>query len=239
MFIVFKREVKSYFLYSPLGYVFIAAFFILFGIFFMAINIGYGITDINITLSNMSLVLLFLIPALTMRLIAEERKTKTDQLLFTSPISPVKIVLGKFLAATCVFIITLLITLIYAGMLSIFSTPNIPGMINAYIGFLFLGISFISICVFASALTDNQVIAFIIGFSSILVLWILEFLENLISNQVISKIIDWVSLLKRYKDFSDGILKPAPIIYYISVIALFVFLTMRAIEKRRWSEGGA
>jgi len=238
MFAIFKRELRAYFT-SPIAYVFMTGFFALAGIFFLAIELSsYGSTGrFNSVLDNMKLVLLFMIPALTMKLIAEDKKTKVDALLFTSPVRTCSIVLGKFFAATVVFLITIVISLVYPIILSIVSHVPVAEVLNSYIGYTVLGISFISICIFASSLTENQVIAFIIGFSMILLLWILEFTQSFIQSAIITEVIKWLSLLRRYDEISGGIFKLAPIVYYVSVIVLFLFLTIRVIEKRRWSQG--
>lgn len=236
MLAIFKREVRAYFL-SPIAYVFIGAFLVLSDIFFMLGNIFQQQTNFNYTLGSLQLVLLFVVPILTMKLIADERKTKTDQLLLTSPVSVTGIVVGKYLAALFVFFVTLVISLVYPIILFAFGHPSLPELINAYIGFFLLGAAFIAVCVFASSLTDNQVIAAIIGFASLLSLWMIEWIGQSVRSQLFMNIISWLSLLKRYGDFMSGILRPGPIIYYISFSVLFIFLAIRAIEKRRWSEG--
>lgn len=234
MFTIFKREVKAYF-HSPIAYVFIGAFFVLAGIFFMVANILSGNGSFGGTLDSMKLIMLFVIPALVMKLIAEEKKTKTDQLLFTSPVSMTSIVLGKYFAACVVFFITLVISISYNIILFYLAKPPMPELLTAYLGFLLLGMSFIAICIFASSVTDNQIIAFLLGFASILTLWLIQFVGNSVTNKIASNAIDWLSLLKRYEDFAGGVLKPASILYYISIIALFIFLTIRALEKRRYN----
>ncbi|MCX7711735.1 MAG: ABC transporter permease [Clostridia bacterium] len=236
MLAIFKREIRSYFL-SPVAYVFIGAFFILAGMFFMTGNILSGYPNINGTLSTMQLVLTFITPILTMKLLADERKTRTDQLLLTSPVSLTGIVMGKFLAALFVFFVTVLISLIYVVILFIFGSPSVAELINNYLGFFLVGMSFIAISIFASSVTDSQIIAAIVGFASILSLWIIDWVGGAFSNRIISDIVGWLSIMKRSEDFANGILKPASILYYISFSAVFIFLTIRVIDKRRWSEG--
>ncbi len=240
MFTIFKRELRSYFL-SPLAYVYFTGFFVIFGLFFYMINIkgtSYaGISDLTYALNNMKLVILFVLPALTMKLIAEEKRSKTDQLLLTSPIKISSIVIGKYLAAVSIYFFSILISIVYPLILFCYGNPQLGKLINSYLGFVLLGCSFMAICIFMSALTDNQVVAFLLGFGTILSLWLIGYLNNNIQNEMLKKVIDWISILKRYDDFADGILKPAPIVYYLSIIGLFLFLTVRSVEKRRWSEG--
>lgn len=234
---IFKREVKAYF-YSPIAYIFMTAFFIISGIYFYLGNIfPQGMAHFNYTLDALKVVLLFIIPILTMRLFAEERSNKTDQLLITSPLSVISIVLGKYFAALMVFITTLLVSLVYPFILSRFAQIPIAEIINAYVGFLLLGGVFIAIGMFTSTLTENQLIAAVIGFLVLLVLWMLEWIGVTVSNIRIYQFIEWLSIIKRYRDFSGGILRFETIIYYLSYIFLFIFLAVRGIEKRRWSQG--
>jgi len=231
---IFWKEVKSYF-YSPMAYILIGLFILLSSLFFLP-RLLYQNADFNAVLETMGFILLFIVPVLTMRILAEDRKNGTEVLLVTSPVSLTGIVVGKYLAALFVFLIMTVITFIYPIILFAFGAPFTTGLVGGYIGFILLGASFISVGVFASSLTENQVIAVVISFVSLLIMWIIDFVSSTVGG-FLSKILNWFSLLSRYEDFNKGILGLSPIIYYLSFIAVFLFLTVRVIEKRRWSQG--
>ncbi|NLY43721.1 MAG: ABC transporter permease subunit [Clostridiaceae bacterium] len=234
MIAIFRRELKAYF-FSPLGYVFIGFFLLLSGYFFSVSNILRATVNMAVFFSNLSLVFLFLIPILTMRLISEEIKNRTDQLLFTSPVSLTGIVLGKYLAALSMLLITLVITGIYTIFLNIFSDPPMGEIITGYIGFFLLGASFISVGIFISSLTENQIIAAVASFSVLIILWFINWIIPYASNPMFVKVLEWFSMLKRFEVFNMGILSLNNIVYFVSFIITFVFLTIRVLEKRRWS----
>lgn len=233
---IFWKEVKSYF-YSPMAYILIGLFILLVSIFFYP-NLVYPSQggDFTYNLSNMGFILLFIVPVLTMRILAEDRKNGTEVLLITSPVSIVSMVAGKFLAACFVFLIMTALTFVYPIILLAFGGTFTVQLIGGYIGFILLGATFISVGVFASSLTENQIIAVVISFVSLLIMWLAGSLTTMVGG-IASKILGWFSLMTRYEDFSRGILGLSPVIYYLSFIAVFLFLTIRVIEKRRWSQG--
>lgn len=288
MFAVFKRELAAYF-QSPLGYVFMGFFILLSGIFCAITNFIGGNPNFTGVLSSITFIFLIVVPVLTMRLLSEEARQKTDQLLITSPLSITGMVLGKYLAAVAVFLITLAVTVIYPVIMSFFALGGLAGweIFGGYFGFLLLGSSFIAVGLFMSSLTDNQFIAAVITFGALLLLWILDWVTSSIPTDAVSglvflsacgaglvllvylttknlfaaagagiaaaaalllgwlfqraffegiivRILQWFSLLKRYGEFSMGVLSLSPIVYYLSFCAAFVFLTVRMIEKRRW-----
>ncbi|WHH60239.1 ABC transporter permease [Petroclostridium sp. X23] len=234
MVAILKRELKAYF-FSPIGYIFIGFFLLLSGFFFAATNLFTMTADMKQMFGNLSIVFLFLVPVLTMRLISEEKKTKTDQLLFTSPVSVTGIVLGKYLAAVSVFFVTLLITGAYPVILYFFSKPALGEILAGYLGFFLMGTSFIAVGLFISALTENQITAAVASFGTLLLLWLMDWVVPFIQNPYAVKALEWLSILRRFQDFVIGVLSLSPIIYYISFSAAFVFLTIRVLEKRRWS----
>lgn len=245
MLAILKRELRAYF-YTPTAYVFLTVFFIFFSMFFMLTNVFsrgnmYQIVpataNFGYTVSSMILIMLFILPVLVMRLISEERKQKTDQLLHTSPISTVEIVIAKYFSALAVFSVGMLISLIYPIVITIVSGASMKYLIAVYLGFFLVGASFIAICLFASSLTESQVFAGFMGFSFILVLWLMEFIGSVVKSETVKSVINWISLLRRFDDFTSGLIKLAPVVFYLSVIILFIFLTVRTIEKRRWTEG--
>lgn len=235
MFAIFKRELKSYF-YSPIAYALIGLFILLSSIFFLLINLGSQYADFSGNLSTMGFLLLFIVPILTMKILAEDRKNGTEVLLVTSPASIADIVIGKFLATFAVFLVMTVISFIYPIILAIFGKPPFAQLIGAYIGFLLLGASFIAVGVFSSSLTENQVVAAIIGFVSLIIMWLMDSISSYVGG-ITAKVLSWLSLLSRYSDFNQGILNLSPVIYYLSFTAVFIFLTIQVIERRRWSQG--
>lgn len=234
MFAIFKREVKSYF-YSPIAYVLIGFYILLSSIFFLP-NLFGGYADFNSNLSSMGFILLFIVPILTMRSYAEDRKNGTEVLLMTSPVKLTGVVIGKYFAVLTVFLVMTAISLIYPLILSIYGNPPVAQTIGGYIGFILLGATFISIGVFASSLTENQIIAAVVTFVILLVIWLMDAISSMLGG-FLSKVLNWFSLMSRYNDFNLGILNLSPIVYYISFTIVFLFLTVRVIEKRRWSQG--
>ncbi|NJD01649.1 MAG: ABC transporter permease [Ruminiclostridium sp.] len=232
---IFWKEVKSYF-YSPIAYVLIGLFIVLTSVFFTFGNLMRMDGNFNGLLGSAIYFLVFIIPILTMKIIAEDRKNGTEVLLITSPVSLTSVVIGKFLATFFVYLVLTGITFVYPIVLLAFGGQITPSMVGGYIGFLLLGAAFISVGVFASALTESQVIAAVIGIVSLFLMLLSGQVSPYIGG-IIGKILGWFSLLNRYDDFSRGTLGLSPVIYYLSFVAVFLFLTIRIIEKRRWSQG--
>lgn len=155
MWAVIKKELKSYF-FSPIGYIFIGLFLLMFSIFFYTDVFMYQSVNFEYIFYSGSTILTFIVPVLTMRAIAEERKSGTEQLLLTSPVSLTKVVLGKFISATIIVIITELCTFMYFGILSYFGTPHLKTALVTLLGFLLLGMSYISFGILASSITENK-----------------------------------------------------------------------------------
>ena len=166
---IFKKEFRSYFL-SPIGYVFVAIFFFVASLFFVINNIFGGYGDINAVFSSMTMIFLFLTPVITMRSMAEEKNSKTDQLLLTAPVSVVSIVTGKLLAAMSVLAIAMATTVIYPIILLNFTTPAWGKFFGNYVGFFLMGTAFVSIGIYISALTENQIIAAVSTFGVLFLL---------------------------------------------------------------------
>lgn len=230
---IFKKEMKSYFA-SPLGYVFIAVFLLVSALFFFVNNLVYGLGDISYVFSNIILLLVLLIPVLTMRSFAEEKNKKTDQLLLTSPIKVSSIVLGKLFAALAVFGIALVLTVIYPLILSIYTKMSWGMILCNYIGFFLMGASFISIGIFISSLTENLLISAFGSFAALFVVYLMDWVSMSVSNTIISAIVNAISITARFNDFAIGIINIEYVIYFISIVAVFVILTVAQIEKRRW-----
>ena len=232
---ILKRELKEYF-YTPIGYVFVGFFIFLTSWIFSYANIFSASGDLSSLFGNLTIVFMFLVPILTMRLISEEKNTKTDQLLLTAPISIAKIVMGKVLSAFCVFLISLVLSLVYPIIVSIYSKPAISEIAAVYIGFFLMGISYISIGVFISSLTENQIISAVATFAILFVLNLVDMLSMVITNPILTKIISYLSITTRYSDFTNGIVRIDSVIYYLSVSALFIFLTGYQLENRRFKK---
>ena len=235
MLAMYKKELKSYF-YSPMAYILIGIFTILTSIFFYPYLAYYRLGDFSIMLDTISFFLIFIVPVFTMRLLTEDRKSGAETLLLTSPTPLSSVVCGKYFAAVTVFMAMVAVSWVYPVIQVIFGGMISTQLIGGYIGYILLGASFIAYGLFASSLTENQIVAAIICVAGLLVIQIAEALSSMIGG-VAGKALDWFSLLSRYRDFSSGIFGIAPIIYFLSFIALFLFLTVRVIDKRRWSQG--
>ena len=234
MIAVLKKELSLY-LHTTLGVIFVSIFMIFASYYFLFYNILSNSSDLGMLFQTMLMTLVFLVPVLTMRLLSEEKKTKSDQILLTSPVSVTSIIIGKYLSAVIVFLISVFMSLIFAYIVFVNGNPE-PGVIfTVYIGFIIIGAVFIAIGLFISALTESQVIAAIFTFGILLFIQIADSLRGSISNQAVVNFLKWSSLTERYKSFCMGILDISDILYLISIAVLFVFLTIRVIEKRRWS----
>ncbi|MEI6131703.1 MAG: ABC transporter permease [Bacillota bacterium] len=235
MFAVFKREVGAYFK-SPIAYVLIAIFVFISALLFFFLNISSANSEYNETLQNMGIVLVFLMPLLTMRILAEDRKNGSEVLLITSPVSLTKVIIGKYLASFFVFIVMNAISLIFPILLFSFGTPTLSSMLGGYLGFVLLGAAFIGIGLFTSAITESQIIAAVVAFVISLVMLFISSIADLFGG-TIGEVLNWISLLSRNSGFGQGIIEISSVVYYLSIVAVFIFLTIRVMEKRRWSQG--
>lgn len=236
MWAIWKREVQAYF-YQPIAYVLIGLFFLISSIFFTLGTVASGYAEMNYLLQNVTFILIFVIPILTMRILTEDRKNGTEVLLVTSPASVTQIVLGKYLASFTVFLVMFTSTLLYTAILYILGgKPEVPMLIGGYTGFLLLGACFTAIGVFASSLTESQIVSAIISFVFLLIVNLIDSIAAFLGG-FFAKVLDMFSLLSRYNDLNSGIFDITSIIYYLSFTAVFIFLTTRVIDKRRWSQG--
>lgn len=233
---IFKREFNSYFT-SMLGYVFLTIFLLLTGIMFYIVNIGYMLASMTGFFSSVIDVAVFFLPLLTMRLFAEDRKLKTDQLLLTAPVTTWEMVLGKFLAAVGVFLAGVAVTLIYPIMLAIWGNLPVAETINCYIGFILLCSVILAIGAFMSSITGSQIVAAISTYGIIIFTMLLGRVSNFVSNEYFVRALLWLSPVTRFSDFTLGILNLEPVIYYLSLIALFLFFTVQVFERRKTAKG--
>ena len=234
MFAIFKRELKAYFT-SPLGYVFLAIFYAFSGLFFYIFSLSVGSTDISSVFLMMFIVLMVFVPLLTMRLLSEDKKQKTDQLILTAPVSLLSIVMGKFLAAYAIFAIGVAVMPVYGFVMSTFATVSWLPIWGNTVGLLLLGGIFVSIGLFISSLTENQMIAAICGFFINLMILLMNTLKSALPNGFLQDVLSSISVYSRYSEITNGIFSLSSLIFFVSVIFIFLFLTVRVLEKRRWA----
>ena len=231
---IFYRELKAYF-HTPVGYIFVGMFLAVSGYFFAVSNLLTKSPDLGQVLSNMLLMFLFLIPILTMRLLSEEKNSRTDQLLLTSPVSVKSIVLGKFAAAATIYLLTLAITLLYFFVIHMHGTPDLAKIFCNYLGFVLLGFAFISVGLFISSLTQNQSSAAIGTFAALMFLYAVDWSRTVVHSKILSGIINCISVTKWYAEFELGVLSVPAILYYLSFTAVFLLFTICIVDKRRWN----
>jgi len=231
---ILKREFMAYFR-APLGYVFICAMYFFTGYYFFTYNIYNNTTDTSSLFAMLFSVVLFLVPILTMRLLSEERRTKTDQTLLTSPVSRFGIVCSKYLAALCVYTLAISGTLLMAIVLQIYSQPDWAVVIGNFIGLFLLGAALIAVCLFISSLTENQVIAAVGGFGASLFLILLDAMQYVVANRALRVFFNHMSFNGRYRGFTIGVIGFADVVFFLSIIACFICLTTIVLERRRWS----
>jgi ABC-2 type transport system permease protein len=252
VYAVYRKEMGHYFV-SPVAYVVVAVFLIVAGFFFrlytglaiqqsieMAMEGMGSNTDVpgevlSAFFGLLSTLILFLAPMLTMGVYAEERRRGTMELLMTSPITEIQIVLGKFFATLTLFAIMLFPTALYVSYLCFHSEPRTPWMLilAGYLGAMLLGASLLAIGSFISSLTESQLIAVVLSFGAILILWVLDFAVRG-SDSVAGQIFQYISVIHHYDDFTHGVIDTSSVIYYVSVPILFLFFTVRSIDSIRW-----
>lgn len=230
---IYRREIKNYFS-SGIGYIFLAVFYFFAAFFFAEGNLGSNTTDVSSLFSNLNFIMVILIPILTMRLLCEEKRQKTDQLLLTSPVSLTGVVFGKFLAALTVFCFGLAIVAIFSFTMAAYVTVDTFVILGNFLGTLLMASALIGIGMFISSLTESQVIAAVASFFIMLLLSIIGNMTSIVTNKVALALISAVSISTRYTNFSMGIFNLGDAIYYFSIAAAFIFLTVRILEKRRW-----
>ena len=223
MWAIVKKEFKSYFL-SPVGYVFIGLFLIMFSIFFYTDVFYYQSTNFEYIFYSGATILTFITPILTMRTMAEERKSGTEQLLLTSPISITKIVLGKFISATLIVVITELCTFMYFGILSFFGAPHLTTALVTLLGFLLLAMSYISFGLLASSITENQIVAGVITIGFFILTW---FLPNF------SDVFTDFSLINLFTNFPSGQIDIADTVTFVTFTIMCILLTVIVMQRRK------
>ncbi len=231
---VFRKEITTYF-NTMIGYVYMGVFLFFSGLLFNMKNINQGSASISELFGSLFFVLILLTPFLTMRLMAEEKKTKTDQMLLTSPVPVRSIVLGKYFAAVFVLAMSMAATLLYVLIIAIFSSPYFGEIMLGYLGYLLLGGVCISIGLFISSVMENQLSAVLITFVVLLLLWMPSMIS--LSDPVISSVLGILSIFSNYAAFAHGILSASSILYMLSFSFVFLMLTVVVVERRRWGKG--
>lgn len=236
MFAVFKRELKSYF-QTVIGWLFIAAVLALYGLYFYVYNLRNGYPYISYSVSAMAFIMLITVPILTMRSLAEEQHSKTDQLILTSPVSLGKIVAGKYLAMAAVFTVDMLIIAVTPLILSIYGTVPMGESYVAILGFWLYGCACIAIGMFISSLTESQVIAAVLTFAALFLGYMMSSITSVLSQSgnILTKILNCYDLYTPMESFMNGCLDLTGVVYFVSIIILMLFLAVQSIQKRRWS----
>jgi len=287
MFAIYKKELKSYFT-SMVGCVFLSILLIIISIYFFVVNMLNMVADFSMALNAITFVVVLLIPIITMRIIAEENRQKTDQLLLTSPISVTKIVVGKYLALLTLYGIAMVVLCAYPLIMTLYGPAQLAQSYSSIFGFFLMGGSYIAIGLFISSLTESQVIAAVISFIVMIFTYLMSSLAQLLPSDHISvwvimagvmialvvvahmmlrnyiisgvllvvtqtalaliyffkpslydglivNIMDWFSVVARFSSFSLGIMDISALVYYLSVIFVFIFFTILKIKKKRWS----
>jgi gliding motility-associated transport system permease protein len=252
--LIFKRELNSYFS-TLIAYVAITMFLLITGYFFYTSLASFSVISfqaqsnpmvakqyqlLNITetvvrplFGNISIIMLLMTPLLTMRLFSEEKKSGTMELLFTYPVKDVEVVIAKFLACFVVFLTMIMLTTTYPILLLTLGEPEIMPIITGYLGLILLGAAFISLGIFTSSLTENQIIAASVSFGFLLLFWMMSYSVSFVSG-AFGQIISYLSINEHIASLAKGVLDSEDIIYYLCFIILFLFLTLRSLESKRW-----
>lgn len=230
---IFKREFKSFFI-TPIGYVILAIFLFFEGLFFSTMYY-YGYADVTFVFDQSFTLALVAIPIITMRLLSEDRRQKTDQALFTAPVSITSIVLGKYFAALCLFMLAFAPTFIFQIIVSLYVDIGWLIYLGNLLGLLLFGGSILAIGIFVSSLTESQIVAAIGSFAVSMLILMLDSVSSMIDNATFTKIIESISFSERYNSFVNGIFDYSNAIFFLSFIAVFLFLTIKVLDKRRYS----
>ncbi|MEE0928318.1 MAG: ABC transporter [Acutalibacteraceae bacterium] len=230
---VFKREFQSYFT-SPLGYVYLAIFLFFEGYFFTTLY-TYGSPSVEIIFSSVSSVVVLVTPVLTMRLLSEDRRQKVDQALLTAPVSVAGIVLGKFFAALSVYALAFAPTILFEAIISAMANPNWLIFLNGLLGTLLIGAALIAIGMFISSLTESPIISCILTLVTFLLLMVLTNLASMTQVEWIIAAAEKIAFINLFATFTSSVFSVVNVIYLLSVAAVFVFVSVRAVERRRYA----
>jgi ABC-2 type transport system permease protein len=248
---IFKKEMRLYFS-SPIAWVILTIFTLITGYFFYSIFAYYTLAsmqsmmnpmmarEMNVTdnvlrplFSNISVILLLLMPLLTMRLFAEERRSGTIELLLTYPVRDGAVLMGKYLAALAMYGVMLAVTLVYPALVLYFARVEWGVLLTGYLGLLLMGATFLAVGLFASSLTENQIVASVITFGVLLIFWVIGWSSDY-AGGLWGRILSHISLLEHFDSFAKGVLDTKDILYYVNFTIVALFLTLRSLEARRW-----
>jgi ABC-2 type transport system permease protein len=246
-----QKELHSYFV-SPIGYIFLGVFAFLYGYFYVTMlnffvrqsmqmsQFGGSPEGMNVNqimlrplLQNVTILILFLMPMVTMRSYAEEKRSGTIELLLTSPLTDLQIILGKFLGALSLWAVALAISAVHIVVLFVYGSPEWKPILTAYLGLLLMGGCFISVGLLISSLTSNQIVAGISTFGVFLVLWIINWIGSF-SGPTVDRVTQYLSIVDHFDDFAKGVIDTSHLVYYFSFIAFGLFLTAKSVDTERW-----
>lgn len=235
MLAVYKRELRSYFV-SPIGYIFVAIFLVAAGLVFSFCTLQKGASSsISAYFSILLVIYIVVLPLLTMKLFADEKKGRTEQLLLTAPISLAAMVLAKFFAAYTVFAGTYLVSCTGFITLYEYGNPNTAVLLGSSLAILLAGAACIAIGVFVSSMTENQLVAALVTMAIIIFFVLTSAFNSYIDSYIVRTVLSWFSLMERLSNFTYGYFDVNALVYYLSISFVFLFLTVRVYEKRRWA----
>ncbi|HOU17013.1 MAG TPA: ABC transporter permease subunit [Candidatus Marinimicrobia bacterium] len=247
---IYKRDLKGYF-FSPIAYVVIGLFLLVNGIFFYVLlssflEYSYAVMiqrqgyPINVNLlmirpffQNMSVIVLFVIPMITMRSFSEEKKSGTMELLLTSPLTNWQLILGKFLASFTLYFVMVMVTFLFMVFLFIWGNPSLVPILISYLGILLMGLVLVALGNFISSLTENQIVAAVGTFGATMFLWVIGFAGDF-AGKVFGEIFKYLSIVNHFDDFSKGVFDTNHLVYYLSLTFLMLFFTYQSIESSKW-----
>jgi len=245
-----RKELRSYFT-SPIGYIAVGVFALLYGYFYVAMLDYFvrqsmqagqfgGPQTMNVNqmmirplLQNVTILLHFVMPMITMRAYAEEKRSGTIELLLTSPLSDAEIILGKFLGALLLWCVMLAVSLLHLALLYAYGRPEWKPIVTAYLGLVLMGGCFISVGLFISSLTKNQIVAAVVTFAVFLFLWIITWIGSF-SGPTVDKVTQYLSIVDQFDDFAKGVIDTSHLIYYVRFIGFGLFLTAKSVDSERW-----
>jgi ABC-2 type transport system permease protein len=247
-----QKELKSYFS-SPIAYIVLGLWALLYGYFFTTILFFFmrqsmqmnqfgmqGPQSMNVNqqlirplLQNVTIMILFLMPMITMRTYSEEKRSGTIELLLTSPVTDFQIIMGKFIGVLTLYAIMLAVTAIHIALLFFYGHPEWKPIVTAYFGLLLLGGCFIALGLLISSLTSNQIVAGMVTFAVFLLLWIITWIGGF-AGPTGDKLTSYLSIIDHLEDFSKGVIDTTHVIYYLSFITFGLFLTAKSVDSERW-----
>jgi ABC-2 type transport system permease protein len=227
-----ERELKSFFV-SSIAWIIAAAFMAMCGFLFAVILLNSNEASLRFLISNLSVILLFVAPFLTMRLLAEENRLGTVELLLTNPVRDVEVVIGKFLGVMGFILVMLALTLYFPALLFVFGSPDPGPIISGYLGVILQAAAFASIGLAISSTTENQIVAAFLAFAINLILWLSESISQFVGKPL-DAVMKYLSITSHFQDFSRGVIDSSHVIFFLSVVAAALFLTYLSLQTRRW-----